>query len=299
MDSSENRVEFDSAMLAVVAAAQRNFTGTTTSAGGLNLTQYRVLLKAHELDCTARIGDLAAALGERPNTVTIIAGQLHRLQLVERTKCSDDRRATRLVVTDEGRERIRATDAALIASLTSVWAPRSAGLLTALLAACRAARGGVLSQGGGSAERHRFAADCLTSIVRTHHEVAETVAEASGLSLTQYRALLRASEVPMPARITDVAVELELRPCTVTFAVDALEAAGLVARAEDPTDGRATVLLATSGGRAVVTRVQEALRVLSATRWGSVLQEQRGSEKYVRHHIVIETLKDRRSAHAM
>lgn len=298
MDSSENRVEFDSAMLAVVAAAQRNLSGTTTSAGGLNLTQYRVLLKAHELDCTARIGDLATALGERPNTVTIIAGQLHRLHLAERTKGSDDRRATRLVVTDEGRVRIRAIDAALITSLTSVWAPRSAGLLTALLAACRAARGGVLSH-DGSAERHRFAADCLTSIVRTHHEVTETIADASGLSLTQYRTLLRASEVPTPARITDVAVELELRPCTVTFAVDALEAAGLVTRAEDPTDGRATVLLATGEGRAVVARVQDALRVLSATRWGSVLQEQLGSEDHVMRHIVIETLKDRRSAHAM
>ena len=57
-----------------------------------------------------------------------------------------------------------------------------------------------------------------------------------------------------------IAAHLRVAPRSVTDVVDALEKRGLVERAPDPADRRATVVTLTASGRRLVDRIDEARR---------------------------------------
>ena len=59
-----------------------------------------------------------------------------------------------------------------------------------------------------------------------------------------------------PLRMSDLADAVRMHPAALTRQVQALEAEGLVDRSADPLDGRASVVGATSAGRAVHRRIE-------------------------------------------
>ncbi len=56
-------------------------------------------------------------------------------------------------------------------------------------------------------------------------------------------------------RMADLAQALEVVPRSITSMVDTLESAGFVARQNDPTDRRATIVVLTDAGHDVLSRV--------------------------------------------
>ena len=80
---------------------------------------------------------------------------------------------------------------------------------------------------------------------------------ASGLSAARLSAL---SVLVFGGRRTlgELAAAEHVRPATMTRIVQALEEAGFVERASDPTDGRVVRLEATAGGKRVMRRAREA-----------------------------------------
>lgn len=60
-----------------------------------------------------------------------------------------------------------------------------------------------------------------------------------------------------PTRITDLAVALGVEPSTISRHVQRLEERGLLERVQDPNDRRATLVDTSTGGFAVVRRVEE------------------------------------------
>lgn len=76
-----------------------------------------------------------------------------------------------------------------------------------------------------------------------------------GLSPHQGRALLTVAGHP-GLRPSDLAERLRIAPRSVTEVVDGLEALGMLERAPDPTDRRASTLHLTAGGTRTVQAIQ-------------------------------------------
>ncbi|MEO5878135.1 MAG: MarR family transcriptional regulator [Streptosporangiaceae bacterium] len=94
------------------------------------------------------------------------------------------------------------------------------------------------------------------SLRRGHRDAFEPL----GLSPSQARALRVILKAASPPRMTDLAERLGIVPRSATTLVDALEAAGLVRRADDPASRRSVLVVPTTEGLAVRDRLREARR---------------------------------------
>ena len=93
--------------------------------------------------------------------------------------------------------------------------------------------------------------------LRTAHRIRRRSApsyDQFGLTEAQARALRVISRYERP-RMADLAQALEVVPRSITSMVDTLESAGFVARQNDPTDRRATIVVLTDAGQDVLSRV--------------------------------------------
>jgi DNA-binding MarR family transcriptional regulator len=93
--------------------------------------------------------------------------------------------------------------------------------------------------------------------LRTAHRIRRRSApsyDQFGLTEAQARALRVISRYERP-RMADLAQALEVVPRSITSMVDTLESAGFVARQNDPTDRRATIVVLTDAGKDVLSRV--------------------------------------------
>lgn len=81
-----------------------------------------------------------------------------------------------------------------------------------------------------------------------------------GITYGQARALRLVGEAGRPLRMAELASQLEVVPRSVTTMVDALETAGLVARAPDPADRRSVLVSTTLAGHRLLQRLERARR---------------------------------------
>ncbi|MCU1374550.1 MAG: MarR family transcriptional regulator [Actinomycetia bacterium] len=103
--------------------------------------------------------------------------------------------------------------------------------------------------------------ELLTSIARQTHSprLYGELGARAGLDVRPhlFGALARIRDL-QPARITDVAEVMEGERSTISRQITELTSLGLVARAADPTDGRAVVVSLTPAGESVIGRVYDA-----------------------------------------
>ena len=78
-------------------------------------------------------------------------------------------------------------------------------------------------------------------------------------------------------RLNQLAEQLRIAPRSVTTVVDALEAAGLVARAQDPEDRRAILLQLTAAGDAMVEQIGQVRQEVAGEYFGAISSEQRSA----------------------
>jgi DNA-binding MarR family transcriptional regulator len=98
---------------------------------------------------------------------------------------------------------------------------------------------------------------------------------ALGLTFGQARALRHVVRAPEPLRIGDLAAHLEIVPRSATATVDALEAAGLVARRADSQDRRSVLLEATTEGLALIERMDLQRRESATAMFGRLAESER------------------------
>jgi DNA-binding MarR family transcriptional regulator len=113
------------------------------------------------------------------------------------------------------------------------------------------------------------AAQVLAELVPRLARVIAGALEADpevALSLRQYRILERLAE--RPHRTTELATTSGVTQPTASAAVTSLETRGLVARAADPDDRRATLIALTDAGQAILDtakdRILDRLRLVTA-----------------------------------
>lgn len=90
---------------------------------------------------------------------------------------------------------------------------------------------------------------------RMRHASMGQLAE-HGLTPAQARALAVIHRAPDGIRPGDLAARLHIAPRSATELVDALEKGALVARTDDPTDRRATLVGVTDSGRVLLAEVR-------------------------------------------
>ena len=81
-----------------------------------------------------------------------------------------------------------------------------------------------------------------------------------GLTYAQARVLRLVAADGRPLRMADLAAQLDVVPRSVTTMVDALEAAGFVARHADPGDRRSVLVALSDEGRRLLDRLEAARR---------------------------------------
>ena len=109
-------------------------------AAGLTPTQLAALSTVEQAG-PLRLGDLAAAEGVAPSTLTRLVAALEELGYVRRDADPRDARASTLAITDQGHdtlERLRAENSALLVQRLQLLTPEQRGALAAALPALEA-----------------------------------------------------------------------------------------------------------------------------------------------------------------
>jgi DNA-binding MarR family transcriptional regulator len=118
-------------------AAVRRFNGDLSSAHGLTINDYEVLLHlANAPDRMMRRVDLAKSVLLTPSGITRLLEGLERCGYVERASCSSDARVTYALLTDEGHQKLREASATHVEGIRSHFAgfsPEELETLAALL----------------------------------------------------------------------------------------------------------------------------------------------------------------------
>jgi len=96
-----------------------------------------------------------------------------------------------------------------------------------------------------------------------------------GLTYAQARVLRLVAAGGRPLRMADLAAQLDVVPRSVTTMVDALEAAGLVARHADADDRRSVLVALSDDGRLLLDRLETARRHSADDVFGSLDPAQR------------------------
>ncbi|HAR35451.1 MAG TPA: hypothetical protein DCR87_00815 [Acidobacteria bacterium] len=282
------KLELDAAALTTLALLHQGLNRTIVTSGALNVTQYRVLLKAFEAAEPARISDLATALSLRPNVVTQAADHLERLALVTRMPHPGDGRSVALAVTPLGRDRIAAVDAALTAHLDDVLSPLPPEQAAQF-------RGAVESSGAGmerTATTHAAAvtSSYVTGIAEAHRGVKGVLEQVARVSFTECRVMLNVAEAGNRARVSDVAAALGLPASTVTRAVDRLEEKGWARRSNDQEDWRAVYIGLTDEGLRLLDVLRDTLVSFGRWRFYRHLSEQQRDVAYYANRALAESL---------
>jgi DNA-binding MarR family transcriptional regulator len=96
-----------------------------------------------------------------------------------------------------------------------------------------------------------------------------------GLTYAQARVLRLVAADGAPLRMADLAAQLDVVPRSVTTMVDALEAAGFVARHADPGDRRSVLVALSDEGRRLLDRLEAARRESAEEVFGGLDPAQR------------------------
>ncbi|MEV6340918.1 MarR family transcriptional regulator [Nocardia vinacea] len=96
-----------------------------------------------------------------------------------------------------------------------------------------------------------------------------------GITPGQARALRIFGHHDEPLRMAAIADHLGIVPRSATTVVDALEAAGLVSRAPDPTSRRSTLVTLTDSGRAALSQMAAARRAAAEEVFAGLSTDQR------------------------
>jgi DNA-binding MarR family transcriptional regulator len=287
------RLDLDSSALTALALLHQALARTVAESGSLNVTQYRVLLKAFEQPDRARIGDLAGALSLRSNVVTQAADHLQALRLIERVGQAEDGRRIALVVTPGGQERIRTVDAALSAHIGEISRPLSPDQAAQFREAIESAGAGI--ECATTTHVSAVTSAYVTGIAEAYRGVNAVLDQAARTSFSECRVLLNVHEAGDRARITDVALALALPTSTVTRAADRLESMGWARRVSDPLDHRAVYVEPTDEGVRALGMLQEALVSYGRWRLYRQLNERQQAVAQAANRLLAESLSNTRS----
>ncbi len=110
------------------AAMERAFNQELQASGSITVTDFEVLRRlADASEGRMRRIDLAHAVGVTPSGITRLLEGLEQSGLVGKHRCTSDHRVTYAVITDSGRDVLRATAQTHLAGLVALFGERFSG----------------------------------------------------------------------------------------------------------------------------------------------------------------------------
>lgn len=283
----------DSYVVTALVLQNHELVESLAEVGRLNITQYRVLLKAHELGERARVGDVAASLSLPQNVTSQSADRLESLGLVERVADASDRRATVLLVTPEGTSRVEEVDRTISAHVNHLWSQLSPYLALLVQGVIRAL--GATQEGAPPVlDTASIPSAYLTTIARAHQSVIRLLETTVSASLTECRIVQRTTELGGRARIADLSASLLLRSNTLAAAADRLESRGWAKRVRDAESLSAVHLEITPAGAAAAETIQSTLDFFMQERWLRHLSAAEQVPAYDASRLLVETRQKKR-----
>ena len=127
--------------------------------------------------------------------------------------------------------------------------------------------------------------DSFMAVARRIRRSHMTALEPFGLNPSQSRALHVLARERDSVRLRDLAEHLRIVARSATDIVDSLEAVDLVTRVPDPSDRRAVLVQLTDTGRALLDRVDDARRQVSADMFDDLTPAERTELARLLHKI--------------
>ena len=220
----------------------------------LTLTQYRIIFTLTQGPSAQRIGVIAKTIGLKPSSVTEAVNYLVSRGLVSRDyDDSEDRRAARIRLQKAGYNLLEEADKVLVAMILEVWGPEYDTETRRSI--FKQAAKSVIAIGQVRIENSTIRADTayLISVLIGYTSAVEGV-RAEGFSLSQYRVMLRLSEVGAPLCCADVSHDLLMKSNAVSVACDGLVERGMIER-QRADDRRYVLIRLTKQGKAMVDKI--------------------------------------------
>jgi DNA-binding MarR family transcriptional regulator len=220
----------------------------------LTLTQYRIMFTLTQGHNAQRIGTIAKIIDLKPSSVTEAVNQLIARDLVSRDyDDAEDRRAVHVRLKKTGVNLLEEADKALVALILDVWGSEY-DTETRRRIFEQSAKS-VISQGQVRVENRTIRADTAYIIsVLIGYSNAVAHAHEFGLSLSQYRILLRLSEIGEVLSCADVSRDLLMKSNAVSVACDVLVEKELIER-ERAEDRRYVLLELTKLGKTTAGKI--------------------------------------------
>ncbi|MEE8721971.1 MAG: MarR family transcriptional regulator [Eggerthellaceae bacterium] len=116
--------------------------------------------------------------------------------------------------------------------------------------------------------------DWITVSVLLSRSASDAVTRMGGISITQYRVLIRLIMAPDGMTVSAIADELAHSKSAVTIALNGLERKKAVTRAYDSADKRVVTVRVTDAGRDLVARIDPAVKQVAHEFWSCYTDEE-------------------------
>ena len=276
MDAEAADITLDSTFFVAFDLTHRALKGGLAAASGLNVTQYRMLVKllAAQPRGVAQT-ELGRLLDLKPNVVTQALNALVAAGFAERRGSESDARVRTARITEEGAAHVAAVNASIVERLYALFPTEDEGYRSILEAAI-AAGASIDPPLSGDASARNAASRALVSLELVKRAMEDALRATCGASLSECRVLQRLGEVDEPLRVRDIATQLQMTAVAVARAVDRLAERGWVVRLASPSDRKAVFAAATSQGRRQQKVIARTIELLARTQlWNRLDDEQR------------------------
>lgn len=276
MDAEAADITLDSTFFVAFDLTHRALKCGLAAASGLNVTQYRMLVKllAAQPRGVAQT-ELGRLLDLKPNVVTQALNALVAAGFAERRGSERDARVRTARITGEGATHVAAVNASIVERLYALFPTEDADH-RAILEAAIAAGASIDPPLSGDASGRNAASRALVSLELVKRGMEDALRATCGASLSECRVLQRLGEVDEPLRVRDIAAQLQMTAVAVARAVDRLAERGWVVRLASPSDRKAVFAAATSQGRRQQKIIARTIELLARTQlWNRLDDEQR------------------------
>lgn len=243
---TEHHVDIISVNAAICGLAEK----IAKSAGGISITQYRILLRLYMTRGPVSMAALAEQLLLSKSAATAAVDKLEQTEAVDRTRNKKDRRIVQVRLEPQGVALIKSIDKGLADPIDNGLKALTEEQRSVLATRCVE----VVSHFGLEridGDRVRLDTAFLDTALLIRSQIVKA-ARSFGLSVNDYRVLYLLSNIPRETRSGQVARELLMRPSEVTVAANKLESRRLVKRSDETLDRRGSLMEITNEGFSLI-----------------------------------------------
>lgn len=226
----EERFVLDSAYLVVFERIREQLEAVLRAKGGMNLTQFRLFLKAADGEENSLLLDMGQKLHLKANVVTQAADVLEQQGVAIRVISDKDARAKSIQITPHGRKEIERINGKLRDSLYAAFNPTRDILYDEMLEASIEGAAMIEESLSQSFKQSHRASAAMITYCLIEQSIIDHLKLVTGASFSECRILQRLAETGEPMRSVDLANQLVLPPTTIMRSTIRLERRGWLQR---------------------------------------------------------------------